>query len=241
MTANMSTNVARIHSYQTMGTLDGPGVRFVIFMQGCPFECAYCHNPDTWDKAGERNISIDNLKNAILRYRPYFGADGGITVSGGEPLLQADFLCELFKFCKNEGINTALDTSGGVINEKVYELLNVTDLCILDYKFICEDSYSKYTKINYSNVVDFLEELDKMEIKTWIRQVVLPGINDSAEELRATGKLKDKYKCIEKIELLPFRSMCRTKYDELGMEFAFRNQKEPDNAQMQGYYSILNN
>ena len=136
----------RINSIQTLGTVDGPGVRFVLFMQGCPLRCAYCHNPDTWDFSGGNEVSADEIFQKVKRYREYFGKEGGITVSGGEPTMQADFVRELFELCKKEGIHSALDTSGCVWNDKVEKLLSVTDLCLLDYKMTNNEDYLHYTK-----------------------------------------------------------------------------------------------
>ena len=222
----------KIHSFESMGTFDGPGIRFVIFMQGCPLRCAYCHNPDTWDFSKGMEILADDLKNKILRYRNYFGENGGITVSGGEPLLQADFVREIFKFCRGEGIHTALDTSGCFFDYDIDNLLNYTDLCLLDYKMTDGGDYKKYIGCSSEPVRNFLEELGKRKIPVWLRQVIIPDINDGAESLDKLKELKKEYKCIEKIELLPFKKMCRTKYDEMGIEFPFKNMKEPDDEQM---------
>ncbi len=215
--------VGRINSIQTLGTVDGPGVRFVLFMQGCPLRCAYCHNPDTWDFAGGYEVSAEEIFEKVKRYREYFGKDGGITVSGGEPTMQADFVHELFELCKSEGIHTALDTSGCVWNEKVEKLLEVTDLCLLDYKMCDAEDYERYTRCKKESVDLFLCELQKRSIDTWLRQVIVKGINDDPASVRKLYDVADSHPCVKKVELLKFRKLCAPKYENLGIEFPFGN------------------
>lgn len=216
----------RINSIQTLGTVDGPGVRFVLFMQGCPLRCAYCHNPDTWDFAGGYEVTAEEIFEKVKHYREYFGKDGGITVSGGEPTAQADFVCELFELCKSVGIHTALDTSGCIWNEKIEKLLEVTDLCLLDYKMCNADDYEKYTRCKKSSVDFFLSELQKRSIDTWLRQVIVKGINDSAESVKYLYGVAESHPCVKKVELLKFRKLCAPKYENLGIEFPFGNLPE---------------
>ena len=213
----------RINSIQTLGTVDGPGVRFVLFMQGCPLRCAYCHNPDTWDLSGGYEVTAEEIFEKVKRYREYFGKDGGVTVSGGEPTMQADFVRELFELCKKEGIHTALDTSGCLWNERVEKLLEVTDLCLLDYKMCNPADYEKYTRCKKASVDFFLSELQKRNIDTWLRQVIVKGINDSTESVKALYTVADSHSCVKKVELLKFRKLCAPKYENLGIEFPFRN------------------
>ena len=142
----------RINSIQTLGTVDGPGVRFVLFMQGCPLRCGYCHNPDTWNFSGGSEVTAEEIFEKVLRYREYFGKDGGVTVSGGEPTAQAQFVHELFSLCKRAGIHTALDTSGRLWNEDIERLLSLTDLCLLDYKMCDGEKYERYTKCKKENL-----------------------------------------------------------------------------------------
>ncbi len=211
----------RVHSFQSMGTVDGPGVRYVVFMQGCNLRCKCCHNPDTWDiSAGELYTSDDIIKR-VIRYREYFGAEGGITLSGGEPLLQAKFAAELFKKCHDEGINTCLDTSGSIINDDVKELLSHTDRVLLDIKYTQDEQYIKNVGCSMSNAIDFLELLSEKNIPTTIRQVVIPTVNDDEENIVRLNKIISKYPIIDKTELLPFRKICQTKYDNMHMEFPF--------------------
>ncbi len=223
----------RINSVQTLGTVDGPGVRFVLFMQGCPLRCGYCHNPDTWDLKGGKEVTPEEIAEKVKRYRNYFGAEGGITVSGGEPLLQADFVYELFSILKREKIHTLLDTSGCIFNERVERLLSVTDMCILDYKMTDDESYRKYIGCEREKVDIFLAELDKRNIPTHIRQVIVSGINDNEENVRRLYGLSGKYSCIFKTELLRFRKLCAPKYENLGIEFPFGNIPETTKEQIE--------
>ena len=213
----------RIHSFQSLGTVDGPGVRAVVFMQGCPLRCACCHNPDTWDLGGGKIVSAEEIFRKIQRLRAYFGKDGGVTVSGGEPLLQADFVAELFSLCRADGISCALDTSGCVYNESVERLLSLTDLVLLDYKYTNDTDYKKYTGMSMQTAEDFLARLDALGKRVWIRQVIIPTLNDIEESVRRLYALSERYSCIEKTELLPFRKLCVEKYRALGIDFPLEN------------------
>ena len=231
--------VGRINSIQTLGTVDGPGVRFVLFMQGCPLRCAYCHNPDTWDFAGGEEVSAEEIFEKVKRYREYFGKDGGITVSGGEPTAQADFVRELFVLCKSVGIHTALDTSGCIWNEKIEKLLEVTDLCLLDYKMCNAEDYEKYTRCKKESVDFFLSELQKRSIATWLRQVIVKGINDSAESVKALYEVADAHSCVKKVELLKFRKLCAPKYENLGIAFPFGEKSETTEADISAIMTAI--
>ena len=215
--------IGRVHSFQSLGTVDGPGIRAVVFMQGCPLRCACCHNPDTWDLSQGTEFTIEALMDKIERLRHYFGKNGGVTVSGGEPLLQADFVAELFSACHDRGINTALDTSGCIYNEKVEHLLKLSDLVILDYKYTNSCDYEKYVGMEKEKVDFFLEKLEQMKKDIWIRQVIIPSLNDNDESVLKLFELEKKYSCIKKIELLPFRKLCIEKYSEQGLEFKFKD------------------
>lgn len=211
-----------IHSCQSMGTLDGPGVRFLVFMQGCPLRCGYCHNPDTWDpEAYSIKATPGEVMDKVLRCRNYFGRDGGITVSGGEALMQAEFVKELFCLCQEAGIHTCLDTSGCIWNEETDRLLSVTDLVLLDIKMTSEEDYKKYTKGSLKQTLFFLDRLEERQIDTWIRHVVVPGFNDDKEDLDKLDVLVKDYKCIRQVDLLPFRKLCKEKYERMGIPFPF--------------------
>lgn len=216
----------KIHSFQSLGTVDGPGVRSVIFMQGCPLRCVCCHNPDTWDFSLGEEKSANELTERVLRFTPYYGNNGGVTVSGGEPLMQTQFLIELFKQLKRNNIHTALDTSGCVLDDKVKELLEYTDLVLLDFKYTNEQDYYKYTKMEMSKVEVFLEYLNEIKKPTWIRYVVIPNLNDDESSIKKVFDLKMQYSCIEKIELLPFRKLCLEKYENMGIDFPLKNTPE---------------
>ena len=222
----------RIHSVQTLGTVDGPGVRFVLFLQGCPLRCHCCHNPDTWDVQGGYEASAEEIFKKVTRYRAYYGTDGGLTVSGGEPLLQAEFCTELFSLCKKAGIHTALDTSGCLWNEKIAALLEVTDLCLLDHKMPTEEKYRSHVGCAMQKAEAFLHELNTRNIPTWLRRVIITGINDTVEETKQLFALQNAYPCVEKVELLPFRTLCASKYENMGIPFPFGDKPQTTSAQI---------
>lgn len=213
----------RISSLQSLGAVDGPGIRFVVFMQGCPLRCIYCHNPETWDISGGIEMSVSELTEKILRYKPYFKNGGGVTVSGGEPLMQAEFVTELFKALRAEGIHTALDTSGVISGDRAAGVLQYTDLVLADLKFLTEEEYKNYAGGRLKAAEDFLELTEKMGIPLWVRHVVVPGITDTAEYLKKIKKKAEGYSNLEKIEWLPFHNMCKEKYDEQGINFGMGN------------------
>ena len=213
--------LGKIHSFFSLGTVDGPGIRYVVFMQGCNLRCSCCHNPDTWDKNNGNEYTPEQVFNNASRFIEYFGKDGGITVSGGEPLLQADFVKELFELCKKNGINTCLDTSGSILSDKILSLLDYTDRVLLDVKYTNNQDYLKYVGCNLDTVLRFLGVLNDKKIPTIVRQVIIPTINDDKENILDLKEIVAKYPCVDKIELLPFKKICQTKYDKLGIEFPF--------------------
>lgn len=230
----------KIHSFQSLGTVDGPGVRAVAFMQGCPLRCACCHNPDTWDFSAGEEISAQELFSRILRLRSYFGKNGGVTVSGGEPLMQSEFLIELFILCKSAGISTALDTSGCIYNGSVERLLEFTDIVLLDYKYTEREDYEKYVGMKRESVDFFLDKLEMLKKRVWLRQVIIPTVNDSENSVKQLCETGKKYSCVEKVELLPFRKLCLEKYDMAGIEFRFRNLPEASAELMARLEAIKN-
>ena len=223
----------RIHSFQSLGTADGPGVRSVVFMQGCPLRCACCHNPDTWDFNGGTEVTPDEIFRKIKRLKNYFGEDGGVTVSGGEPLMQPEFIKELFTLCKTDGITTAIDTSGCVLNDKTKEVLNLTDTVLLDYKYITDELYKTKVGTEKSKVDEFLSYLNSQNIDTWIRQVIIKDLNNNENSVKALKDLKQKYPCIKKTELLPFKKLCIEKYEKLGIPFPLAETPETSKAEIE--------
>ncbi len=218
----------RVHSLQSLGTVDGPGVRFVVFFSGCPLRCKCCHNPDTWDFSSGSEYSATEIVKKAERYRAYFGENGGITLSGGEPLCQAEFGAEIFRLCKENGINTCLDTSGAVLNESVIKLLSYTDRVLLDIKYTSDELYKENVGMTLKEALTFLDTLDKMRIPTTVRQVIIPEINDSEENLSALCEIIKGRSCIDDLELLPFRKICQVKYNEMGKKFPFSEVNEAD-------------
>lgn len=228
-----------IHSFQSLGAADGPGVRFVVFMQGCNLRCGCCHNPDTWQCGIGKEYTPTEVFEKVKRYKSYFGKDGGITVSGGEPLLQAEFVRELFRLCRADGINTCLDTSGSIINEEVILLLDECDRVLLDIKYTDEESYKNYVGCSLSRPLEFLEILQQKEIPTWLRQVTIPTLNDDEENIKRLSGIAKSHSCVEKAELLPFRKICKSKYDNMGIEFPFDKYDVPNKETMKKLNEIL--
>ena len=229
----------KIHSLQSLGTVDGPGVRFVVFMQGCNLRCGFCHNPDTWELDGGDEYTPKQILQRVLRCKEYFGANGGITVSGGEPLLQADFVYELFCLCHKEGINTCLDTSGSIMNDSVKKLLTVTDRVLLDVKFTDDQQYLEYAGCSIKKPLEFLTYLNEQKIPVTLRQVIVPTLTDKQDNVRWLKSLADSHTVVDKIELLPFRKICQTKYDTMGIDFRFGHLPEPTLDTMQKLNSII--
>ncbi|MGL4451634.1 MAG: pyruvate formate-lyase-activating protein [Sarcina sp.] len=209
----------RVHSIETMGLVDGPGIRFVIFMQGCAIRCAYCHNPDTWTMNGGEEYTPSELVAKIRRYKTYFASSGGgVTFSGGDPLLQADFLIETLKLCKEEGIHTTLDTAGVGVG-RYDEILKYTDLVLFDIKHIDKEKYKNLVGKDMGESMKFLEACQKNETKLWVRHVVVPGITDSREHLKEVKNFIDTLKNVEKVELLPYHVLGVNKYETMGIKY----------------------
>lgn len=228
-----------IHSVQTLGALDGPGIRFVVFMQGCNLHCNCCHNPDTWGKDGGKCYSALEIAERAVRYKEYFGSDGGITVSGGEPLLQADFVRELFLLCHERGINTCLDTSGSILNDAVRDMLALCDRVLLDIKYTSDSLYREQVGCSMSRPLEFLAYLDSQCIPTTVRQVIIPTLNDTAENIEKLKEIVKAHPCVDKVELLPFKKMCSMKYEKLGIPFPHGHLPEPTVSKMHELEKIL--
>ena len=218
-----------IHSIETFGTVDGPGVRYVVFVKGCPMRCQYCHNPDTWEMAGGTKMSTDEILEDYEKYKPFLRG-GGLTVTGGEPLVQIDFLIELFEKAKEKGIHTCLDTSGIMFRrnvpetyEKYVRLMKSTDLIMLDIKHIDPEEHIKLTSQPCENIFDFLKFLDEQEKEIWIRHVLVPGITLVPEYLERLGRFIAQFKHIKALDVLPYHDMGKEKYKKLGIDYVLKD------------------
>lgn len=227
-----------IHSFETFGSVDGPGVRFVVFLSGCSMRCKYCHNPDTWKMGGETFTAEEVFKKAV-KYKNYWGREGGITVSGGEPLLQIDFITELFKNAKSKGVHTCIDTSGIAFNPddttKIDELLDLTDIVMLDIKHIDDEKHRELTGKSNKNILEFARYLDRKIIPVWIRHVVVPGITLEEDYLLKLGEFIGMLSNVKKVETLPYHSLAKHKYEKLGLEYVLEN--TPDATKEQAEFA----
>lgn len=229
----------RINSFQTLGTLEGPGIRFVVFFQGCPLRCAYCHNPETWDVQGGTVYTVKEVIAKAMRCQPYFGDTGGITLSGGEPLLQSAFAARLLREAKARGVHTAICTAGITNLAEARAVLEYVDLVITDLKFTTDRDYVKYCSGKLDTVLNFLRLTEQMRIPLWIRQVIVPTINDTPAAASALRDMAGRFSNLEKIELLPFRKLCLEKYDNLGKPFPLRGVPEADDTVLAPLQKIL--
>ncbi len=229
----------QVHSIQSLGTLDGPGLRFVVFLQGCNLRCKCCHNPDTWDRQSEKQFTPQEIVEKALHYKEYFGDKGGVTLSGGEPLLQAEFCCEVFKLCHEKGINTCLDTSGSILNDNIKKLLGETDRVLLDIKYTENDLYLENVGCSLEKPLEFLYYLNEQKIPTTIRQVIIPTINDNENNIQKLNKIVENHSCVDKVELLPFKKICQTKYDNMKIEFPFEHIPTPTKEMMNKLNELL--
>ena len=234
-----------IHSTESFGSVDGPGVRFVIFTAGCPMRCQFCHNPDTWNMKTGTLTSTDDLIKKALRYRSYWGDEGGITVSGGEPLLQIDFLTELFKKAKENGIHTTLDTSGNPFTReepffsKFNELMKVTDLVMLDIKQIDEEKHKKLTGWSNSNILDMARYLSEINKPVWIRHVLVPGGSDNDEQLRKLNEFINTLNNVDRVQVLPYHSLGTFKWEQLGIDYPLKGVEPPTKERIENAQKLL--
>ena len=234
-----------IHSTESFGSVDGPGVRFIVFMQGCNMRCKYCHNPDTWDKNGGREVTADEVINTALRYRTYWGKKGGITISGGEPLLQLDFLIELCKKCREQGISTVIDTAGKPFTReepffsKFNELLNYTDLIMLDLKHIDSNDHKALTGFGNENILDLAQYLSEKNVPVWIRHVLVPGINDDDFSLNKLHKFIKTLKNVQRVEILPYHNLGEFKYEDLGIKYPLAGLRSPSKESIANAQRLL--
>ena len=232
---------ARIHSIESFGTVDGPGIRFVLFLQGCHLQCKYCHNRDTWDLKGGEPKTLDDIFEKIKRYKNYMMlSGGGVTVTGGEPLLQVKFLIELFKKLKEEGIHTCIDTSGIVaITEDIKELLKYTDLVLLDIKHIDDEKCKKLVGVSNKRELEFAQYLSENNIKIWIRQVLVPGYTDDEDDLKKMKKFIKSLKTVENVQVLPYHSMGKFKWEKLGNKYELEDVRDANQDDVDRVKKIL--
>ena len=231
-----------IHSFESFGTVDGPGIRFVVFMQGCPMRCRYCHNPDTWNPKGGTQMTAEEVAREVLKYKNYFADRGGVTVSGGEPLFQLDFVLELFSLLKKKGISTCLDTSGICFregDERFERLAQLTDLVLLDIKHIDEDAHRALTGHSNQNPLSFARFLDQKGVKMWVRHVLVPDITDNDEALMRLRAFLDTLSNVEKVEVLPYHTMGVQKYRKLGIPYSLEGVQPPAKERVENAKRIL--
>ncbi len=245
--------LGRINKLETFGSVDGPGVRFVVFVQGCPMRCKFCHNPETWDfgtaarlpAEAPFEISAEDLLKKALRYRSYWGNDGGITVSGGEPLAQMDFMIEFFEAAKAAGVNTCIDTSGVnfVRNEpyfgKFRRLMDATDLLLVDIKHIDPDEHKALTGHGNANILDMFRYLDEIHKPIWIRHVLVPGISDDDDYLARTRDFIRTLGNVKRVDVLPYHALALAKYQQLGIDYPLKDIKSPSPERVANAKKIL--
>ena len=228
----------RIHSFETFGTTDGPGIRFVVFMQGCQYRCLYCHNPDTWSVTAGTEYSPEDLFQIILRYKPYFeSSGGGVTISGGEPLLQSEFLFSLFTLLKNEGIHTTLDTSGNqqlIGNPAVEALIGLTDLVLLDIKHMESLAHKRLTGYDNTLPLHFAKDLDYLKLPVWLRYVIVPGYTDSPDALMTFREFINSLSNVARIDYLPFHKLGEYKWEALGIPWPLKHVSPPSEEFIKG-------
>lgn len=230
----------RIHSFESLGAVDGPGVRFVIFMQGCSLKCKYCQNRDSWDLHGGTEYSAQEISKKVLRYKNYITPNGGVTISGGEPLLQAKFLIDLFTELKKYNIHTCIDTSGSFhINEDIKNLINLTDLFLLDIKCINDEKAINLTGISNKKELAFAKYLSDIGKSMWIRQVLIPTITDNKEDLLELKNFISSLKNVEKVEILPYHDLGKFKWEQLGCKYELENFRTANNDDIKRAQKIL--
>lgn len=237
--------LGNIHSVESFGSADGPGVRYIVFLKGCAMRCKYCHNPDTWAGQGEDWQTPEEVLNKALRYKNYWKKNGGITVSGGEALLQIDFVTELFRLAKEKGVNTCLDTSGNPFTRqepffgKFRKLMEVTDLFMLDIKHMDPAGHRKLTGCDNANILDMARFLSDSGKAMWIRHVLVPGITDDEEQLTSLRKFIDTLKTVERVEILPYHTLGVFKWKELGIPYQLEGVEPPTEEQVKRAKELL--
>ena len=234
-----------IHSIESFGAVDGPGTRYIVFTAGCPLRCKFCHNPDTWNMAGGKKMSPADLLADAVKDRAYWGKKGGITVSGGEPLAQLDFLLDFFTLAKKENVNTCIDTSGGPFSdqgewfEKFQKLMEVTDLLLMDIKHIDPTEHKELTGLDNDNIIKMFRYLDKIKKPIWIRHVLVPGVSDKDEYLERTRDFIRSLGNVQRVEVLPYHTLGVAKYKELGIPYRLEGVPSPTAERVQNARAIL--
>lgn len=232
--------IAKVKQIETLGSLDGPGIRTVIFFQGCPLRCIFCHNPEMWDANDQaKEFTPEELFNLIKKYKSYYGTNGGVTFSGGEPLLQARFLTELAKYCHKDNINVTLDTSGCVYTKEVEDLIEDIDLVLLDIKGINKENYYNITNGTIDNFNKFLKLLESKNKKIWLRIVIMPNINDNIEYIKELANYIKPIKNVERIDLLPYHKIGDSKYEELNINNPLKDTEAMDTIECKRLEDIL--
>ncbi len=235
----------RIHSTESFGAADGPGVRFIIFLRGCRMRCRYCHNPDTWDMNGGEEATADELLKKALRYKTYWRNEGGITVSGGEPLLQIEFLTDLFKKAKALGINTVIDTAGNPFTREepffgqFNELMKYTDLILLDIKEMDPKRHKDITGFDNANILDMARHLSDIDKPVWIRHVLVPGLSDFDEDLKALGDFLSTLNNVKKAEILPYHTLGKFKWENLGIPYTLKDTSPPTDERIKNAQKLI--
>jgi len=228
-----------VHSIESMSTVDGPGVRGVVFLQGCAFRCIYCHNPDTWAMKSGEPVTVDDVMRTVLRYAPYYRRGGGVTFSGGEPLLQARYLRRLLRACREHGLHTAIDTNGHFLHSEARWALAAADLVILDIKHTDSERHLALTKHGLDTTIAFLDHLTQKGIPTWVRQVTVPGWNDTESDMDALAAMVNGRANVERVELLALHHLGRNKWDEMGMDYELRDCEPPSAETMRALRARL--
>lgn len=225
--------IGKLHYIETFGALDGPGIRTVFFLQGCPARCMYCHNPDTWNEDEGEQITVGEVVSRARRGRPYYGENGGVTFSGGEPLLQADFLIEAMDALRRDGITSAIDTSGTYFDDKSETVIAHCDMVLLDIKHIDPAKFEELTGREQGTLRLLIDAINRKEKPVWIRQVIVPGFNDDEEYIHRLNEFLLRIKHIKKIELLGYHNMAEPKYDKLGIKYRLKGVKPMDSKSLE--------
>lgn len=232
---------ARLHSIETFGAVDGPGIRTIFFLQGCPARCLYCHNPDTWKPSGGQEITLQEMLHTASRSKPYYGKEGGVTFSGGEPLMQGEFVLDAIRLLRKNGIGTVIDTSATFIDEYTEDIIAECDMLLLDIKHSDPKEFSRISGCSQKKLMEVIRMANEHNTPAWIRQVIVPGINDTEDNVRALARfINDKVDNVYKVELLGYHTMALDKYEKLGMKYKLDGVKPMDKKALNKLTKALN-